>query len=148
VQSTDYSSGGQYPYQRGFYVILVSVLLINIRVLCYFIRHRTLLTDLTETHNIFAIALHSPPSEAMAGIQEGGLTDNQYVVRWNIKSDGQGLTIEDHDTYVTKILSAADSYPHHHMADDIVDNSSDIELSRIRSPALVARDSPVAASRE
>lgn len=75
-------------------VILFLVFLMNIFVLIYFIFHRGLVTDFSEPPNLFALAVNSPPSQALAGSCGGGPEGKQYMVNWFVNHEGEHLYME------------------------------------------------------
>jgi hypothetical protein len=66
----------------------------NIFVLIYFIFHRGLVTDFSEPPNLFALAVNSPPSQALAGSCGGGPEGKQYMVNWFVNHEGEHLYME------------------------------------------------------
>ena len=66
----------------------------NIFVLIYFIFHRGLVTDFSEPPNLFALAVNSPPCQALAGSCGGGPEGKQYSVNWFVNHEGEHLYME------------------------------------------------------
>ena len=98
-------------------VILFLVFLMNIFVLIYFIFHRGLVTDFSEPPNLFALAVNSPPSQALAGSCGGGPEGKQYMVNWFVNHEGEHLYMEPGEK--TALLaehqhSHAHSHAHNH----------------------------------
>ena len=83
----DYASGGTQNWQGIFYVILAVVFLFNLATLCYlswnFIR-QGYVTDYTEPQNLFALAINSPPSTALAGACGAGPSRKAMSKKWNV----------------------------------------------------------------
>jgi hypothetical protein len=89
VQTQEYTSGGIYPYQRAFYVVLFPVFLINIFLLAQFLRHGTLLHDFFEPRTLFSLAISSPACHIFGRPDLGKLSSAQYSARWHVeKGDG------------------------------------------------------------
>ena len=98
-------------------VILFLVFLMNIFVRIYFIFHRGLVTDFSEPPNLFALAVNSPPSQALAGSCGGGPEGKQYMVNWFVNHEGEHLYMEPGEK--TALLaehqhSHAHSHAHNH----------------------------------
>lgn len=89
-----YASGGVDNPSKAWMVILFLVFLMNIFVLVYFILHRGLVTDFSEPPNLFALAVNSPPSQALAGSCGGGPEGKQYMVNWFVNHEGEHLYME------------------------------------------------------
>lgn len=85
----------------------------NIFVLVYFTFHRGLVTDFSEPPNLFALAVNSPPSQALAGSCGGGPEGKQYMVNWFVNHEGEHLYMEPGEK--TALLAAHDhSHAHNH----------------------------------
>lgn len=96
-------------------VILILVFCMNIFVLVYFILHRGLVTDFSEPPNLFALAVNSPPSQALAGSCGGGPEGKQYMVNWYVNHEGEHLYMEPGEK--TALLAGhehAGVHPHDH----------------------------------
>jgi hypothetical protein len=65
-------------WQACFYPVLVLVFLINLLCLVYAVVRPGLMTDYTEPQNLFALALNSPSSNALAGSCGAGPRGDQY----------------------------------------------------------------------
>lgn len=89
-----YASGGVDNPSKAWMVILFLVFLMNIFVLVYFMLHRGLVTDFSEPPNLFALAVNSPPSQALAGSCGGGPEGKQYLVNWFVNHEGEHLYME------------------------------------------------------
>lgn len=89
-----YASGGVDNPSKAWMIILFLVFLMNIFVLLYFIFHRGLVTDFSEPPNLFALAVNSPPSQALAGSCGGGPEGKQYMVNWFVNHEGEHLYME------------------------------------------------------
>lgn len=91
IRAQQYASGGVFAYQRAFYAVLFIVFFSNILVLFYFVAHRGLVTDFTESPNLFTLAVNSPPSQLVAGSCGGGPHGEQYNVHWRVTTAGEHL---------------------------------------------------------
>lgn len=94
IVAQQYASGGVDNPSKAWMVILLLVFLMNIFVLVYFIFHRGLVTDFSEPPNLFALAVNSPPSQALAGSCGGGPEGKQYMVNWFVNHEGEHLYME------------------------------------------------------
>lgn len=95
LRAQQYASGGQADYHKGFMVILLSVFVINVVCLVYFLSHGGMVTDFSEPVNLFSLAVNSPPSDVMAGSCGGGPQGKQYEVGWYINAVGDHLVMEN-----------------------------------------------------
>ena len=86
-RTMDYQSGGNLPWQRIFYIVLAAVFLANFLSLIYFLVSGGPMTDFTESHNLFCLAILSPPSEDLAGACGGGPDREHFDIAWNVKID-------------------------------------------------------------
>ncbi|TGO51262.1 hypothetical protein BCON_0165g00120 [Botryotinia convoluta] len=84
ISSQSYTSGPAVRWQNMFYVVLLLVFLTNIFCLGYFIRQRGLVTDFTETQNLFALAVNSPPSQRLGGSCGAGPQGDQLNVDFHV----------------------------------------------------------------
>lgn len=109
-----YASGGVDNPSKAWMIILFLVFLMNIFVLFYFILHRGLVTDFSEPPNLFALAVNSPPSQALAGSCGGGPEGKQYMVNWFVNHEGEHLYMEPGEKTA---LLAAHAYTHDHNHD-------------------------------
>ena len=103
---------------KAWVVILLLVFLMNIFVLVYFVFHRGLVTDFSEPPNLFALAVNSPPSQALAGSCGGGPEGKQYMVNWFVNHEGEHLYMEPGEK--TALLAGhehAHAHPHVHSHD-------------------------------
>jgi hypothetical protein len=94
IQSQEYASGGVDNASKGWLVILISTLLLNIFMLGYFIVQPGLVTDFSQPPQLFALAMNSPPTRALAGSCGGGLEGKQYKIGWSINHQGRHLSME------------------------------------------------------
>jgi hypothetical protein len=94
LTAQQYASGGVDDPSKAWMLILFAVFLMNIFVLVYFIFHRGLVTDFSEPPNLFALAVNSPPSQALAGSCGGGPEGKQYKVNWFVHHEGEHLYME------------------------------------------------------
>lgn len=106
-----YASGGVDNPSKAWLVILFLVFFMNIFVLVYFIFHRGLVTDFSEPPNLFALAVNSPPSQALAGSCGGGPEGKQYMVNWYVNHEGEHLYMEPGEKTV---LLAGHEHSHAH----------------------------------
>jgi len=109
-----YASGGVDNPSKAWMIILFLVFLMNIFVLVYFILHRGLVTDFSEPPNLFALAVNSPPSQALAGSCGGGPEGKQYMVNWFVNHEGEHLYMEPGEKTA---LLAAHAHTHDHNND-------------------------------
>lgn len=115
-------------------IILFMVFLMNIFVLVYFIFHRGLVTDFSEPPNLFALAVNSPPSQALAGSCGGGPEGKQYMVNWFVNHEGEHLYMEPGEK--TALLAGHDhthAHSHAHGHQHGASQSAKPERSRILS---------------
>lgn len=94
IVAQQYASGGVDNPSKAWMIILVLVFFMNVFVLLYFIFHRGLVTDFSEPPNLFALAVNSPPSQALAGSCGGGPEGKQYMVNWFVNHEGEHLYME------------------------------------------------------
>jgi hypothetical protein len=94
IVAQQYASGGVDNPSKAWLAILILVFAMNIFVLIYFILHRGLVTDFSEPPNLFALAVNSPPSQALAGSCGGGPEGKQYMVNWFVNHEGEHLYME------------------------------------------------------
>ena len=87
LQSQQYASGGNLPWQKSFHLILFLVFGTNVFCLAYFIIRRGHVTDFTEPQNLFSLCVNSPPSQRLAGSCGGGPEKHQFGVNWFINVD-------------------------------------------------------------
>ncbi|KAK5105095.1 hypothetical protein LTS08_001369 [Lithohypha guttulata] len=84
----DYSSGYDANWKGVFYIILISVLVLNVfctaTLLWYFI-HYGEVTDYTEPQNLFALAINSPKSSMLAGACGGGPSGEVLGKKWCVE---------------------------------------------------------------
>lgn len=87
LRTQDYSSGGTQNWQGLFYVVLVTVFVMNIGCLIWFFIRSNFITDFTEPENLFCISLNSPPSHRLEGACAGGPEKEQIATKWTIGMD-------------------------------------------------------------
>ncbi|KAJ8105406.1 hypothetical protein OPT61_g10198 [Boeremia exigua] len=115
IIAQQYASGGVDNPSKAWMIILFLVFLMNIFVVFYFIFHRGLVTDFSEPPNLFALAVNSPPSQALAGSCGGGPEGKQYMVNWFVNHEGEHLYMEPGEK--TALLAAHDhTHTHTHSA--------------------------------
>ncbi|KAL0465503.1 hypothetical protein QR685DRAFT_131227 [Neurospora intermedia] len=86
ITKQEYTSGSAMDWQRAFLTILIMGFLLNLFCLVHlFIQLKGRpLTDFTDPANLFALAINSPPSQALSGTCGGGPTGYQLDVPWRI----------------------------------------------------------------
>jgi hypothetical protein len=84
VVTQEYTSGHVNDWQGAFYVVLILAFLINLLCGFYFIISGGLVTDYTESQNLCALAMNSPPTEQLKGSCGGGPRGRDLVVPWRI----------------------------------------------------------------
>jgi hypothetical protein len=114
LKAQQYASGGQPGASRAWIIILLLVFVMNIFVLIYFLLHRGLVTDFSEPPNLFALAVNSPPSHALAGSCGGGPEGKQYMVNWFVNHEGSHLFMEPGEK---SHLLGGHGHPHVHSHD-------------------------------
>ena len=97
IRSQQYASGGEFNYQKGFFIVLAAVFLGNVLVLAYFIYHNGLVTDFAEPPNLFSLSINSPPSQHFAGSCGGGPDGKHYKVNWFVNVEGEHVYLESED---------------------------------------------------
>jgi hypothetical protein len=125
IVAQQYASGGVDNPSKAWMVILFLVFFMNIFVLIYFIFHRGLVTDFSEPPNLFALAVNSPPSQALAGSCGGGPEGKQYMVNWFVNHEGEHLYMEPGEK--TALLGGHDyshAYPHTHSHNHVHDHGA------------------------
>jgi len=80
LRAQQYASGGNQPYQKVFYLVLLAVFLMNLMVLVYFLVHWEWYTDFSEPTTLFSLAVNSPPSKELAGTCGGGPAGEHFKV--------------------------------------------------------------------
>lgn len=89
LSTSQYTSGITQRWQGMFYVVLLLVFVCNVFCLIYFFLFSGLVTDYTETQNLFALAVNSPPSNQLHGSCGAGPKGEQLNVDWHVKADDQ-----------------------------------------------------------
>ncbi|XWW93303.1 hypothetical protein V2A60_001235 [Cordyceps javanica] len=84
VVTQQYTSGHVYKWQRFFYVILCLMLGLNILCCAYILGYASLVTDYTEAHNLFALALNSPSNQELRGACGGGPEGPDLAIPWRV----------------------------------------------------------------
>ena len=105
VLAQQYGSGVNQPYQRGFYIVLITVFLVNVFVLGYWCWRREWYNDFSDPANLFSLAINSPPSEKLAGCYCGGNPDRgeQFKHPWKLGRDGGHVYMESPDLSDTQM---------------------------------------------
>ena len=118
VATQQYTSSYSQGWQAAFYPVLFVVAIINIWCIAYYFRRSGLITDYTEPQNLFALAINSPPSEALAGSCGAGPEKDQFQIDWKVKMEVETAHyfIEEGDTWKRKMkdkaLSAGYEFAH------------------------------------
>lgn len=84
LASQQFTSGSTANWQKMFYVVLMLVFMTNIFCLIYFFLTSGLVTDFTETQNLFALAVNSPGSSRLSGSCGAGPNSDQLKVDWHV----------------------------------------------------------------
>ena len=95
LQTQDYASGGVQQWQGMFYVILIAIFAMNLFVLGYLIIRGGQVTDYTEPQNLFALAVNSPASGALAGSCGAGPQREQFAVEWKVHMENEHLFFQE-----------------------------------------------------
>ncbi|KAI0164399.1 hypothetical protein GGR52DRAFT_582154 [Hypoxylon sp. FL1284] len=87
MRTQQYASSHTSTWQGGvFYPVLGAVFLVNVAGLFYlaFFFRAGLVTDYTEPRNLFAVAVNSPPSRALAGSCGHGPDQAEMALPWRV----------------------------------------------------------------
>ncbi|KAM3452057.1 hypothetical protein MY3296_004794 [Beauveria thailandica] len=84
VITQEYTSGHVAAWQGMFYVILGLMCGLNLTCAGYLWKNRKLVTDFTEGHNLFSLALNSAPNERLKGTCGGGPEGPDMAVPWRV----------------------------------------------------------------
>jgi len=84
LASQQYTSGPTADWEKMFYVVLALVFVTNVFCLIYFFATSGLVTDFTETQNLFALAVNSPPSRRLAGSCGAGPEGDQLNIDFHV----------------------------------------------------------------
>ncbi|KAJ3492784.1 hypothetical protein NLG97_g5152 [Lecanicillium saksenae] len=84
VITQQYTSGHVYRWQGIFYLILAIMFALNILCFVYIVLHARLVTDYTEAHNLFSLALNSAPNHRLKGTCGGGPEGHDLAVPWRV----------------------------------------------------------------
>ncbi|TVY42651.1 hypothetical protein LSUB1_G003795 [Lachnellula subtilissima] len=91
IVSQQYTSGFTSKWEGIFYIVLLLVFATNAFCLVYLFMRSGLVTDYTEPQNLFALAVNSPPSHAVAGSCGAGPKGEQLNVNWHVdRADKSG----------------------------------------------------------
>ncbi|TVY16689.1 hypothetical protein LARI1_G008030 [Lachnellula arida] len=89
--SQQYTSGFTSKWEGIFYIVLLLVFVTNAFCLVYLFMRSGLVTDYTEPQNLFAVAVNSPSSHAVAGSCGAGPKGEQLNVNWHVdREDNSG----------------------------------------------------------
>lgn len=75
-------------------MVLICTFLLNVFLLSYFILQPGFVTDFTQPAQLFALAVNSPPAQALAGSCGGGPEGEDYKFGWLIYHEGSHVYIE------------------------------------------------------
>lgn len=85
MRTQQYTSSHISAWHGIFYPVLGVVFLVDLACLVYLVFFRAgLVTDYTEPQNLFAVAVNSPPSRALAGSCGHGPDVREMVVPWRV----------------------------------------------------------------
>ncbi|KHN95231.1 uncharacterized protein MAM_06942 [Metarhizium album ARSEF 1941] len=85
VRSQEYTSGYSQTWQAVvWFPVLGLVVGLNLLSFSYMVCHKHTITDFTETENLFALAINSPPSSQFKGSCGGGPKKRNFVVPWKV----------------------------------------------------------------
>lgn len=87
VITQEYTSGHVYAWQGVFYLVLATMFGLNLVCFVYLILHARLVTDFTEAHNLFSLALNSRPNELLKGTCGGGPEGHDLAIPWRVAHD-------------------------------------------------------------
>ncbi|KAF1923228.1 uncharacterized protein M421DRAFT_96269 [Didymella exigua CBS 183.55] len=94
IKSQEYASGGVDNASKGWLLILIATFLLNFFLLSYFILQPGFVTDFTQPAQLFALAVNSPPAQALAGSCGGGPEGKDYKFGWFINHEAGHVYIE------------------------------------------------------
>lgn len=94
LKAQQYASGGVDSASKGWIIVLGLVFVMNLFIFGYFMVHQGNVTDFQEPSNLFALAVNSPPSQALAGSCGGGPEGKHYMVDWFVNHEGSHLFME------------------------------------------------------
>lgn len=96
VRAQQYASGGTSGYQKCFFLVLFTVVVINIIVLMYWFVHREWYTDFSDPTNLFSLAINSPPSEKLAECScgAGPQSGERFKYHWKLGREGGHVYME------------------------------------------------------
>ncbi|KAI0012649.1 hypothetical protein F4779DRAFT_632858 [Xylariaceae sp. FL0662B] len=84
MRTQEYTSSHAESWQAVFYAVLAFVFVLNLVCLAHLVARPGLVSDYTEPQNLFAVAVNSPPSRALAGSCGHGPDAAQMVVPWRV----------------------------------------------------------------
>ncbi|KAF2721114.1 hypothetical protein K431DRAFT_225055 [Polychaeton citri CBS 116435] len=88
IRAQQFASGGVDGSQKGWFLVLFSVFIINLLILIYFSIHRHWYPDFSEPQNLFNIAVNSPPSDHVSC--GGNPHGQEYKVPWKLNTSNTG----------------------------------------------------------
>ncbi|KAF2734846.1 hypothetical protein EJ04DRAFT_543335 [Polyplosphaeria fusca] len=95
IQVSQYMSGGTVAYQKGFFVVLASVFLMNVLILAYFatVTRLRFITDICEPVVLFLLGYQSTPENLFRKDDGSKLGKALYSVPWLVKSRDECLVV-------------------------------------------------------
>lgn len=79
-----YTAGHTRPQERAFYVILGILPIINLCCFGFMLFNLNIVTDFTDTKNLFVLAMNSPPSSQFKGSCGGGPNQRDLEIPWRV----------------------------------------------------------------
>ncbi|KAJ9607138.1 hypothetical protein H2200_008210 [Cladophialophora chaetospira] len=104
VTFSDYASTPTQAWQNLFYIVLLVVFVFSAASTAYLsliFTRSGCVTDFTEPQNLFAVAINSPPSNAMAGTCGAGPRGEALGKKWVVEAEWTGAT-PDHECEVSR----------------------------------------------
>lgn len=93
IKSQEYASGGVATATKGWLGVLMATFVINSLMLVYFIIQPGLITDISQPPQLFALAINSRPTRALAGSCGTGPEGEQYKVKWAIDQEREHFSM-------------------------------------------------------
>ena len=121
IKSQQYASGYGQNWEASFYIVLFLVFATNVFCLIYFFVYSGLVTDFTESSNLFAIAINSPYAKRLAGSCGAGPKREQLMINWHVRESnghfywrdgGAGISPQEFDVKQTRrrVMKSQTSY--------------------------------------